>query len=182
MAGFGVAEARPAEQAGGQVAIVDFAFNPASLTVPVGAQVTWRNTGQASHTTTATGGQWNSGTLSPGGTFSFTFSSAGSFAYRCNIHPNMMGTIVVQGGAGAAPPAAAPAQPRPQQPGAAPAQPRAQQPAAAPGAPRPAAAPAPPRTGAGTVTHDAAPGWLLLVGAGVVALGGAAGRRLRRRA
>src|SRR5581483_3049283 len=62
-------------QAAQAVSIVDFAFNPATLTVPVGTRVTWTNTGQAPHTTSANGGQWDSGTLQPRGTFSFTFSS-----------------------------------------------------------------------------------------------------------
>ena len=48
------------------------------------------------HTTTATGGEWDSGTLGGGDRFSFTFTTAGSFDYVCAIHPRMTGTISVE--------------------------------------------------------------------------------------
>jgi plastocyanin len=94
-------------QAAGRVSIVDFAFNPASTTVAVGSQVVWTNTGQAPHTSTSQAGGWDSGRLSPGQTFTFTASRAGSFAYMCTVHPSMTGTLVVQAGAAAAPATAA---------------------------------------------------------------------------
>ena len=84
------------------VTIVDFAFQPATLEVPVGTTVTWTNQGSAPHTVTADDGSFDSGTLQPGGTFSMTFDTPGTFTYHCEIHPNMMGTIVVTA---AAPPA-----------------------------------------------------------------------------
>ncbi|MGH9410633.1 MAG: plastocyanin/azurin family copper-binding protein [Vicinamibacterales bacterium] len=62
----------------------------------MGSTVTWTNTDSIPHTTTADGGQWNSGVIQPGAQFNFTFSSAGTFAYHCSIHPNMVGTITVQ--------------------------------------------------------------------------------------
>ncbi len=149
----GAAGASPAQAQGTTaVSIVDFAFQPASVTVPVGATVTWTNNGMAPHTSTSSAGGWDSGSLTSGQSFSFTFPRAGSFSYICTIHPSMMGTVVVQGGAAAAPPAAAPAaaQPTPRPAAAAPA---AQRPAAAPAvaapqAQRPAAAPAAPRAAA----------------------------------
>lgn len=131
----GIAEAQPG---GAAVRIVDFAFEPASVTVPVGGRVTWTHAGMAPHTVTASGGAFNSDRLTAGQTFSFTFPTAGSFAYNCEIHPRMMGTVVVQA-AGALPPAPQPTTARPSvpvQPTAAPARPPAQAPA------RPAAPPA----------------------------------------
>jgi plastocyanin len=77
------------------VSIIDFAFQPASLTVEVGDTVTWTNSGAANHTSTSDSGLWSSGTLAPGQSFSFTFTSVGSFAYHCAIHPGMTGTIIV---------------------------------------------------------------------------------------
>ena len=63
------------------VAIRDFAFHPDTLTVPVGATVTWINcedVGQEPHTTTSdTTGIWSSADLSPGNRFSHTFTTAG---------------------------------------------------------------------------------------------------------
>lgn len=140
-----------AAQPASAVSIVDFAFNPATVTVPVGGRVTWTNTGQRPHTTTSTGGVWNSGQLTSGQSFSFTFNQPGSFAYQCTIHPQMRGTVNVQGAVGGPGPAAQPAAPRPaaqpaapaaQRPVAVVAQPVAQRPAAAPA--RPAVAPARP--------------------------------------
>jgi plastocyanin len=43
----------------------------------------------------ADAGAWNSGSIAPGGSFSRTFSSTGTYSYHCSIHPNMAGTIVV---------------------------------------------------------------------------------------
>ncbi len=78
------------------VAIQDFAFVPASITVNAGDTVTWSNVDAVGHTTTSTNGRWNSPTLGQGQSFSFTFTAPGTFAYRCNIHPSMTGTVVVQ--------------------------------------------------------------------------------------
>ena len=47
---------------------------------------------------------WDSGLLDTGGTFSFTFGTPGTFAYFCEIHPDIMTATVtvVEGTAGAA--------------------------------------------------------------------------------
>ena len=34
--------------------------------------------------------------MNPGAQFNFTFQSAGTFTYRCTIHPNMVATVTVQ--------------------------------------------------------------------------------------
>ena len=78
------------------VSITDFAFSPSPLTVPVGATVTWTNNGMVSHTSTSDTGVWASALLPPGGTFSFTFTSTGTFPYHCQIHFGMVGTIIVE--------------------------------------------------------------------------------------
>src|SRR5262249_59266246 len=61
------------------VALRDFAFHPDTLTVPVGATVTWINcedVGQEPHTTTSdTTGIWSSPDLNPGDRFSHTFAT-----------------------------------------------------------------------------------------------------------
>jgi plastocyanin len=84
----------PAEVANA-VDIVDLAFEPAMLKVEPGATVTWTNTGEAPHTVTADDGSFESGTLETGGTFEQTFTDAGMYAYLCQIHPDMRGTIEV---------------------------------------------------------------------------------------
>lgn len=81
------------------IVIKNFAFSPASLTVKKGTKVTWMNNDAATHTVTATdnGNTFNSGTIQPGGgTFSFTFNTAGDFNYQCTIHPQMVGSVHVQ--------------------------------------------------------------------------------------
>lgn len=88
------------------ITIQGFAFSPATITVPVGTKVTWTNKDPATHTVTSDTGLFDSKNLTTGGTFSFTFTQAGSFAYHCNIHPRMTATIVVT--AAAAPVVAAP--------------------------------------------------------------------------
>ena len=78
------------------VQIKNFAFAPASLTVSVGATVTWTNNDSVTHTVTANDKSFDSGNLDPGKTFSFTFKKAGTYAYHCAIHTNMTATIVVK--------------------------------------------------------------------------------------
>src|SRR5215211_2747651 len=77
------------------VSVVDFAFEPATLSVPVGATVTWTNTGSRPHTVTADDGSFDSGRLDPGEQFSQTFDQPGTFTYHCGFHPEMQGSIVV---------------------------------------------------------------------------------------
>jgi plastocyanin len=83
------------------VYIRDFYFSPGSITVEPGTTVTWVNQGQAPHTATQTDGAFDSGTLQPGESYSYTFNQAGTYAYYCQIHPDMTGTIVVSGGGAA---------------------------------------------------------------------------------
>jgi plastocyanin len=79
-----------------RVAIQNFAFAPATLTVPVGTQVIWTNQDSTPHTVTASNGAFNSGALSTGSEFSFILNQAGSYDYHCSIHPSMLGKIIVQ--------------------------------------------------------------------------------------
>ena len=78
-----------------------FAFIPATLTIKAGTTVTWTNNTAVGHTVTSDDGKsFDSGMANPiaaqGGTFSFTFTKAGTFAYHCEIHPFMKATIIVQ--------------------------------------------------------------------------------------
>ena len=73
-----------------------FGFNPATLTIKAGTTVIWKNVSSVPHTVTSDDGQtFDSGNLAVGGTFQFTFKSAGTYSYHCNIHPYMRATIVV---------------------------------------------------------------------------------------
>jgi len=92
-------EAPPASSGGiaGEeaVTIKGFAFAPAALSVKVGTAVTWTNRDSATHTVTFDTGSDTSGNLSNGGSYSETFSTAGTFPYHCAIHPNMKATVTV---------------------------------------------------------------------------------------
>ena len=85
----------PAPQGGTAVAITDFKFNPAALTVPVGTAVTWTNQDEEPHTIAAKDGSFHSPGMDTHGTYSFTFTTPGSYDYICSIHPFMTGTVVV---------------------------------------------------------------------------------------
>jgi len=77
------------------VSIFNFAFNPSAITVRAGTTITWTNNDSASHTVTSDTNTFASGTLSTGQSFSATFSTPGTYAYHCAIHPSMTGTVIV---------------------------------------------------------------------------------------
>jgi amicyanin len=85
----------PALAATHAVAIADFAFAPTTLTIAVGDTVTWTNEDAVEHTATSTAGAFDSGLLAQGESFSFTFTTAGTYDYLCTPHPTMTGRIVV---------------------------------------------------------------------------------------
>ena len=89
------APAAPVVAKDGGVTITDFRFAPSVVSIAVGETVTWTNDGPSNHTATATGGEFDSGTLQPGQDFSHSFGSPGTFSYICSIHPEMRGTIEV---------------------------------------------------------------------------------------
>jgi plastocyanin len=92
------------------VSIKNFAFNPSNTTVSAGTTLTWVNNDQTAHTVTATNpaGVFDSGTLQPGQSYSFKFDKPGTYAYHCEIHPDMTGTITVSGASGSASASASP--------------------------------------------------------------------------
>jgi len=77
-----------------QIVVKEFSFVPQNITVPVGTTITWINNGSEDHTVSSDTGVF-SGSVSPGKTFSFTFTTSGVFNYHCGIHPEMIGTVTV---------------------------------------------------------------------------------------
>jgi len=84
----------------------DKAFSPNPIDVKVGGTVTWTNKDTIGHTVTSgtgpsdpnKGKEFDSGLstlLTPGKTFSHTFNTAGMFAFFCQVHPTMMGKVVI---------------------------------------------------------------------------------------
>ncbi|TLN18856.1 hypothetical protein FDZ74_06555, partial [bacterium] len=78
-----------------QISIANFAFSPADIKVHVGTTITWTNSDSAPHTVSATDGSFESGTLNQGGTFSYTFSKEGDYAYFCANHASMKAMVSV---------------------------------------------------------------------------------------
>ncbi|MGZ4904236.1 MAG: cupredoxin domain-containing protein [Halobacteriota archaeon] len=78
------------------VTMKGLAFNPSSLTITKGANVTWTNDDSTTHTVTSDTGAFDSGNLSPGATYTRQFNDTGTFPYHCTIHPFMKATITVQ--------------------------------------------------------------------------------------
>ncbi len=84
------------------VSLINFAFNPTTLTVPVGSTVTFTNNDSTKHTATegkdgkkADGARFDL-QLDPGASDSFTFDTAGTYNVTCLIHSSMNMTITVQ--------------------------------------------------------------------------------------
>jgi plastocyanin len=81
---------------GSTVEIMNFMFMPGSLTVPVGTTVTWKFDDSTDHTVSADDNSFASSPMANGQTFTHTFSTAGTVAYHCSIHPFMKATIIVK--------------------------------------------------------------------------------------
>jgi len=82
--------------ANAEVKIDNFSFGPQTLTVPVGAKVTWTNRDDIPHTSVSTDGVFKSKVMDTDETFSYTFTKAGTYPYFCSIHPKMTGQVVVK--------------------------------------------------------------------------------------
>ncbi|HKH37476.1 MAG TPA: cupredoxin family copper-binding protein [Rubrobacter sp.] len=79
------------------VLIQNFRFKPANITIKRGTKVRWINRDSTTHTATANKKRsFDSGRLSPGQSYTHTFKRAGKQRYHCEIHPDMMGSVVVK--------------------------------------------------------------------------------------
>jgi len=78
------------------VTIQDDAFSPSTLTIAAGQTVTFVNRDDDAHTVTATNGSFDSKGLDTHDTWRHRFDIAGTYAYFCQLHPFMKGTIVVK--------------------------------------------------------------------------------------
>jgi amicyanin len=79
------------------ITIANFAFSPAGATIAAGDTVTWTNTDQAPHDVTVTSGPVaiHSPTIATGQSWTYTFTTPGTYSYICSIHPTMRATLVV---------------------------------------------------------------------------------------
>ena len=77
---------------------LDYVFTPSTLTIEVGDTVNWTCT-EGTHTSTSLPNQaewWDSGALTLGQSFTFTFTIPGTYNYTSLIDPDMYGTVIVQ--------------------------------------------------------------------------------------
>jgi plastocyanin len=80
------------------VGISGYAFSPAVLTITAGDTVTWTNSDQAPHdvTTTSAPVAIRGSRMEKGQSWSYTFSTPGTYAYICSIHPDMKASVIVK--------------------------------------------------------------------------------------
>jgi plastocyanin len=82
------------------VAIIDYAFQPLHINIMTGTTVVWTyaSSWKDFHTVTSDPGTnktqggtalLNSGSLSPGQSFSYTFNQPGYYPYQCSFHPTL---------------------------------------------------------------------------------------------
>jgi plastocyanin len=83
-----------------EVNIDQSTFYPQRITVKPGATVTWTNDDDDSHTVASSSKLFKSKALDTGDKFSFTFTTPGTYAYICSVHPYMTGAIVVEAATG----------------------------------------------------------------------------------
>jgi plastocyanin len=79
-----------------QIVMKDFKFTPMSVTVKAGTTVSWANKDDEPHTVVGDNGLFRSGAIDTDERFSFRFDRPGTYHFLCSIHPQMVGTVVVQ--------------------------------------------------------------------------------------
>lgn len=83
-----------------EILIIDTSFNPDSLRIVEGRQVTWVNNDSIPHTVTSgypdsQTDMFDSGELETHDSFSHFFNSAGVYRYYCKYHPELMTGVIV---------------------------------------------------------------------------------------
>lgn len=105
----------PEDPSGIEVRVANIAYMPASLDVAVGDTVTWTSEDQGVRHTVTSGepagetvpgvsegeaakpdGSFDGALDDAGDSFTFTFDTAGSYAYFCEVHPSMTAEINVR--------------------------------------------------------------------------------------
>jgi plastocyanin len=87
---------------GAKVSLTGNCFDPLVVRIDVGQRVRWTNTDPVAHTVSGAAEQWGSHTvLNNGKSVAWRFENAGVFPYYCDIHPGMVGAVVVGDGVAA---------------------------------------------------------------------------------
>ena len=88
----------PSARTTAAVAIVDYSFKPATITVTAGTRVVWTQKDDDPHTVTADDGSFDSKGLGQGDTYGRVFAKPGRYTYHCSAHPFMKGVVIVTKG------------------------------------------------------------------------------------
>jgi plastocyanin len=92
-----VALAPSSSAQGVAISIIDNDYDPATVVVAIGTEVTWTNRGELLHDVVALRGEFRSRRFRTGESFSFVFDEPGTYDYQCTVHWSMSGTIEVRG-------------------------------------------------------------------------------------
>ncbi len=74
-------------------------FQPAQLVVKAGTTVKFTNKDNANHSATNINGLFDSGKITSGNSYSYTFDKVGTYSFYCNYHSTVsaeQGYIIVQ--------------------------------------------------------------------------------------
>jgi plastocyanin len=97
MLAFGAVAAQDAtKKDANEITIDNFTFTPKELTIAVGTTVKWVNHDDIPHTVVEKKTTFRSKALDTDDSYSFTFTSAGTFDYFCGLHPHMVGQVIVK--------------------------------------------------------------------------------------
>jgi plastocyanin len=77
------------------VTIQNNTFTPATMYVQVNKTVSWINKDSVTHRVVSNSGLFDSGNLTTGMSYNYTFTTTGSYSYHDLTNPSMTGTIVV---------------------------------------------------------------------------------------
>jgi plastocyanin len=93
-------KAAAADPAPANIEIDNFTFAPQRLTIKAGTSVIWRNRDDIPHVVASSTRLFKSRALDTDDTYAFTLTTPGTYEYFCALHPQMTGTIVVEGQVG----------------------------------------------------------------------------------
>jgi amicyanin len=85
-----------AQDAPKEITIDNFTFAPPELNINVGTTVKWVNHDDIPHSVVEKAKAFRSKALDTDDSYSFTFTSAGTFDYFCGLHPHMVGKVIVK--------------------------------------------------------------------------------------
>jgi len=74
--------------------IKSWGFNPNTVILLKGSTATWTNKDGVKHTVTSAG-NFDSGDIAAGASWTYTFNKAGTFEYSCKYNPSMTAKVVI---------------------------------------------------------------------------------------